>query len=216
VIRKNVRRRTRRPIHMNVHEGHRRGVRAMVVLAAVSIVWTASIGIEAKTDINVDYDKTFSFAGLRSWAWHPDGAGDVRLAISSQDDPKRVAARVDPIILPAVERELTVRGLARVNDGGDLHVHYYMLGTVGDSTQIQGQFLPAITNWGLPPFLAQTTALSVYPVGTLIIDVTSPAGAIVWRGSAARKLDLDKPDTERRKTLERAIHDLLNKFPPKK
>jgi Domain of unknown function (DUF4136) len=204
-------------MYMSVREGHRRGVPALVVLAAVAIVWTASVAPEAKTDINVDYDKTFSFAGLRSWAWHPDGAGDVRLAISSQDDPARVAARVDPIILPAVERELTVRGLARVDNGGDLHVHYYMLGTVGDSTQIQGQFLPATTNWGLPPFLAQTTALSVYPVGTLIIDVTSPAsGAIVWRGSAARKLDLEKPDTERRKTLERAISDLFKKFPPKK
>src|SRR5439155_1471505 len=71
----------------------------------------------AKTDIRVDYDKTFSFVGLRTWTWHPDGAGDVRLAVSSYDDPKKVASRVDPIIIPTVEREMPARGLARAADG---------------------------------------------------------------------------------------------------
>ena len=60
-------------------------------------------------------------------------------------------------------------------------------------------------------------ALSIYPVGTLIIDLTSPAaGKIVWRGAARRQIDLERPDNERRKVLERAIHDLLAKFPPRK
>src|SRR4051794_35313836 len=113
---------------MNAHQSCRRGLSAMAVLAAIAVVWTTSVKPEAaKTDINVDYDKTFSFAGLHSWAWHPEGAGDVRLAISSQDDPTRVAGRVDPIIVPAVDRELTARGFARVNSGEDFHVHYYML-----------------------------------------------------------------------------------------
>jgi hypothetical protein len=74
-----------------------------------------------------------------------------------------------------------------------------------------------VPDWGLPPFLTSTSALSVYPVGSLIIDVTSKADrAIVWRGAAERKIDVTKPDAERRKVLENAVRDLLKRFPPKK
>jgi uncharacterized protein DUF4136 len=171
----------------------------------------------AKTDIRVDYDKAFSFGGVRTWTWHPDGAGDVRLAVSSYDDPKKVASRVDPIIIPAIEREMTARGVARADDGADVYVHYYVLAMVKQSSQFQGQFLPAVPNWGLPPFAPMTTALSIYPVGTLIIDVTSTAAkAIVWRGAAEREIEIERPDSERRKVLEQAIRDLLKRFPPKK
>jgi hypothetical protein len=191
--------------------------RAAAVFAGIACAFVlVSRPDAAKTDLNVDYDKTFSFAGLRTWSWHPDGAGDVRLAVSSMDDPKQVARRVDPIIVPAVEREMTARGFSQ-GANADLRVHYYALAVVGHSAQEKGQFLPAVPNWGVPPFVPSTTALSIFPVGTLIIDISSPAReAIVWRGSAARKIDLERPDSERRKILERAIHDLLSRFPPKK
>jgi hypothetical protein len=141
----------------------------------------------------------------------------VRLAVSSHDDPAQVAARVDPVIIPAVEREMPARGFARAVDRADIYLHYYVLATVRQSAQTQGQFLPAVPEWGLPPFAPVTTALSIYPVGTLIIDVTSAAAkTIVWRGAAERKIDLERPDDQRRKVLERAIRDLLGKFPPKK
>ena len=110
---------------------------------------------------------------------------------------------------------MTARGFARV-DGADIYVHYYVLAAVQQSAQYHGQFLPAVPEWGVPPFTASTSALSIYPVGTLIIDVTSAAaGHIVWRGAAERRIDLERPDRERREILERAIRDLLRKFPPK-
>jgi uncharacterized protein DUF4136 len=187
------------------------------VLAIAGIV-TAARPEAAKTDITVDFDKTFSFAPLRSWAWHPDGAGDVRMAVSSSDDASRVAKRVDPVIVPTIEREMAARGFTKADSAADLYVHYYVLATVNQSSQTMGQFVPAVPEWGLPPFAPMTTALSIYPVGTLIIDVTSPARqAIVWRGAAKRKIDLEKPDNERRAVLERAIRDLIQKLPqPKK
>jgi hypothetical protein len=192
-----------------------KAIAAAIAIAVSGLVVAIRVDA-ADTDLKVDYDKTFSFAGLRTWTWHPDGAGDVRLAVSSQDDPKRVAARVDPVIVPAVEREMTARGFARAA-APDVYVHYYVLATVNQSAQQQGQFLPPTGEWGLPPFNASTTALSIYPVGTLIIDVSSPAAkAVVWRGAAQRKINLERPDDERRKVLEQAIRDLLKRFPPKK
>jgi hypothetical protein len=105
----------------------------------------------------------------------------------------------------------------RVESGADVYLHYYVLATVKQEAQITGQFLPAVPEWGVPPFTASTMALSIYPVGTLIIDVTSTAAKkIVWRGAAARQIDLERPDDQRKKVLERAIHDLLRRFPPKK
>jgi hypothetical protein len=47
--------------------------------------------------------------------------------------------------------------------------------------------------------------------------VTAPAKQkLVWRGTAARKIQIDRPDAERRKVLEDAIREMLKKFPPKK
>jgi uncharacterized protein DUF4136 len=185
----------------------------VVVLAAAA----AAVPRAAKTDITAEFDKTFSFAGLRTWAWHPDGAGEVKMAVSSGDNPQRVAGRVDPIILPAVERELRTRGFTKTDGAADLQVHYYVLATVQTSSQYMGQFIAPIPEWGVPPFAPVTTAVEIFPFGTLLIDITSPAKkAIVWRGSAQRKIDLERPDSERRAVLEKAIHDLIGKFPPKK
>jgi hypothetical protein len=191
----------------------------ILVLAIVALVGTwAGRSPEAATDITTEYDKKFSFAGLRTWAWHPEGAGDVRLAFSADDDPKRVAERLDPVIIPAVERELAGRKLTQTDAAGAaLHVHYYALVTMGESAQTLGQFVAPVPEWGLPPFVPSTTALSVYPVGTLIIDVTDPARQrIVWRGVARRKVNFERPEAERRQVMERAIRDLFRRFPPKK
>ncbi len=149
---------------------------AAIAVALVVAVRTGAWLDAAKTDIKVDLrqDVLVRRACAR-WTWRPDGKGDVRLAVSSHDDPAAVASRVDPVIIPAVEREMTARGFARAADGADLYVHYYALATVKQSAQIQGQFLPATTEWGLPPFAATTSSLEIYPVGTLLIDVTSAA-----------------------------------------
>ena len=197
----------------------RSGTSAALIGVAITLLWALAswVPARAQTDITADYDKKFSFAGLRTWAWHPDGAGDVRLAVSSEDDPKRVASRVDPVIVPAIERELSARKLVQTTaDTADLQIHYYVLVTVGQSTQVMGQFVAPVPDWGLPPFGASTTALSVYPVGTLIIDLTAPSRqAIVWRGAARRKVNLEASDEERRQVLERAIRDLFRKLPKK-
>lgn len=185
--------------------------------AAAGVTITTGPLQAAKTDINVDYDKTFSFAGLKTWTWHPEGKGKVLLALTAENDPKAVADRWDPVIIPTLERELGARGLTMATANPDFYVHYFVLGTLQNSSQVAGQFLPATPEWGIPPFLASTTATRTYPIGTLMIDVTSTAQQrLVWRGTAARKIQLDRSDAERKKTLEDAIREMVKKFPPKK
>jgi hypothetical protein len=171
----------------------------------------------ADTDITVEYDKTFSFAGLNTWAWHPEGAGDVRLALTADDDPKRVQERIDPVILPATDRTLAARKMTRVEpDKAQMWLHYYALLTLKDFSQVHGQFLPAVPVWGIPPFAPSTSAIGVYPVGTIIMDVTVPGrGTIVWRGAARREVNFERSDRQRRDVIEKAIRDLFKEFPPK-
>lgn len=189
---------------------------AAVVLAIAAISANRDRLAAAGTDITIDYDKTFSFAGLSTWAWHPDGAGDVRLALTADDDPKRVAERIEPVILPATERQLASRKFTKAAaDGANLWLHYYALLTLKDFQQVHGQFLPATVNWGLPPFAPSTSAMSVYPVGTIIMDITVPRGDIVWRGAARREVNFENSDQKRREVLEKAIRDLFKDFPPK-
>jgi hypothetical protein len=179
----------------------------------------AMVSLEAAgTDIDATFDKTFAFETVRTWAWHPDGTGNVQLAVSADDDPKKIHARIDPVIVPAVEKELRAVKLTKTDAAtADVYVHYYALVAVKQAAQYSGQFLAPVPEWGVPPFVPQTSSLSIFPFGTLLVDLTSRATqAIVWRGSAARKLDFDKSDGERRKNLERAIHDLIRQFPPKK
>jgi hypothetical protein len=190
-----------------------------LLVAALVVTAVAATGIiarAAKTNIRTESDPKFSFAGLRTWAWHPDAAGEVRLAYSSSADPNKVHERVRPVIVEGVTREMAARGFTETADHPDLYVHYYVLVAVQSSAQTMGQFLPATPEWGLPPFTASTTALSIYPVGTFLMDMTVPGReGIVWRGAAEREVDLERPDTERRKILLRAIADLLKQFPPK-
>jgi uncharacterized protein DUF4136 len=187
------------------------------VLLPVILAIAVAAGIRAgaaKTEINADFDPSFSYAGLRTWAWHPEGAGDVKMLIADVD-AKRVAGRVEPILVPALERELAARGFTKTTGAADLYVHYYVLAGVGTESQYMGQFVAPVPEWGLPLFAPVTTSLEIFATGTLIVDVTSPVKkAIVWRGSAQRKIDLEKPDAERRTVLERAVRDLLKKFPP--
>jgi hypothetical protein len=170
-----------------------------------------------KIKLDTQHDETFNFAGLKTWAWHPTGTGEVKLALTSTSDPAKVKALVDPIIVAAVEKEMAARGFSKVADKADLYITYWMLGTIGDSAQVMGQFLPATTEWAVPPFMASTQAMRTYPVGTLLLDILQSNGKdMVWRGSARTEVDLDLKPAERQKRLQGAIHDLLQKFPPKK
>ena len=66
----------------------RRFVAALAVAAIIAA--TGIIARAAKTSIRTESDPKFSFAGLKTWAWHPDAAGEVRLAYSSSADPNKV------------------------------------------------------------------------------------------------------------------------------
>jgi len=163
-------------------------------------------------------DPSFDFKTLKTWAWS-ESPGDFKVWVSSQTKPEPIKQRFEPMIFRVVNDELPKRGFPRAAEGAapDFFVTYWALITTGMSAQTMGQFLPAVANWGIPPFVPSTQSFSVYPEGSLVLDITSAATKnVVWRGLAQSEMSLDRPDTEREKRLRDAVRDLLKKFPPKK
>jgi hypothetical protein len=186
-------------------------------VALAAALWIA--GAEAaKVKIRTEHDKAFNFAAAKTYAWHPDGAGDVKILIADAGDPKALLARFDPVVRPAVEAELARRNLVKATSGQpDLHINYYVLFSAGTSAQTTGQFLPPMVEWGLPPFMASTSSFQVFEQGSLILDMSSPVSkSVVWRGAAATEVDRTRTRDQQDTRIRDAIKDMLKKFPPKK
>ena len=191
----------------------------IVAAGALAAVWVLSGTTfdAAKIKITTQHHQTYPFDKVHTWDWSPDGPGEVKLATTADADPERLRERVEPVLVPAIEREMKARGLEKVSASPDVLVNYYVLVVIGQSSQYMGQFLPSTPEWGVPIVMGGTQALRAYPVGTVLIDMVAPSlKSVVWRGAAQAEVDLDKKPEERRVRLEQAVRDMLKQFPPKK
>src|SRR6185436_3261733 len=122
-------------------------------------------------DVKVGSEKSFDFRHVRTWGWNPAGAGDIIMARTAEDDPVATKKAAEPIIMSEVMTGMMRRGLEFNDAAPDVHVTYYLLLTIGTNAQVMGQFLPATTGWGLPPFAPATQSLEIMEQGSLVLDV---------------------------------------------
>ena len=180
------------------------------------------IGLAVQTvlavDVKFDVDKMFDFTTVRTWAWNPKGAGDLRMARTKDDDPDAMRAHVEPIIRSTVTEELGKRGLQPASGPPDVTVTWYLLLTTSQSAQSLGQFLPAWTMWAVPPYEGQTQSMEVMNQGSLVVDLHpgTTTDRIVWRGVARGKIRVGTERAQREKILREAVRDLVKKVPTKK
>lgn len=184
------------------------------------LAWLCAVAVlhGAKIKTRAESDPTFNFREVKTWAWSPTGGGDVIMARTSGDDPAPVKKRVDPVITAAVTRELGLLGLSEASAGPpDITIHYYLLVTVGVNAQLVGQFLPAVPEWGVPPFAGATQSLDIITRGSLLLDaVSTKLGRVVWRGVAQTDIDTEQSDAKRDTLIRDAVHDLVKRIPHKK
>ena len=165
-------------------------------------------------DVKVDFDKAFDFKGVRTWGWNPDVRGYVRMARTPDDDPDAMQKVAEPVIVNAVEAEMGKRGLKFTSDAPDVLVTYYLLLTLGTNAQTIGQFLPSVTQWGVPPFLASTQSIEMVNHGSLVLDFTSKKD-VIWRGVAQANIKVDTDMKRREALIREAVRDLVRRFPPR-
>jgi hypothetical protein len=185
----------------------------VVAVLAVFLVSSSLTGAAAKVRKKADPD--FDFRKVRTWGWSDSGPGVVRMLRTADDDDEAVRKELEPTIVEAVAAELARRRLVPASEGPpDVTVTYFLLVTIGASAQQAGQFLPAVPEWGLPPFPPATTSFTVVQQGSLVIDISAPAlQRVVWRGIAESKIDTARSVEERKARVREAIHDVLRRFP---
>ena len=141
------------------------------------------------------------------------------MARASDDDPAPVKKRVDPLVVAAVARELGARGWSPAPAGGapDVTLHYYLLVTIGTNAQVFGQFLPAVPEWGVPPFNGGTQSLDIITRGSLVLDISSTSlSRVVWRGVAQTDLDESPVRSSTREIIDDAARELDQANPAQK
>jgi len=186
----------------------------LTLVAALGAVAMSTHALSARIDVKVEFDKKFDFKAARTWAWDPEKRGDVKMARTKYDDPDAMRGRAEPIIVDAVTAEMARRGLQPAFPA-DLVVTYYLLMTTSLSAQTLGQFLPAVSEWGLPPFEGATQSLEMMNRGSLVLDLSANS-QVVWRGVAQKNIKVDTDDRKREKLLRDAVRDLLAKYPARR
>lgn len=190
------------------------------VFAAIAFAAATAAVVVARADVKSQKDPKFDFNSLSSFGWHPQ-PGEVKILVSrdSQSRAEPVKRTYEPSLMKAVETELTKRGYSASAPGlaPDFQLIYYVFIATGSMSQQMGQFLPTNATYGLPLFMPQTTALEIYPQGSIVLDAYAPAGgSIVWRGIVQAKVEETITEAERIKRIQGFIKQLVSKFPEKK
>lgn len=166
-------------------------------------------------DIKVQRDKSVDMKQIKGWTWSPE-LGDVKMMLTAEDNPAAVKKQLEPVIVDAINNELTGRGYPKTETGADIRVTYYALISANNNEQVMGQFLPATTMWGLPPFTAQTTSIKVIEKGSLVLDLASiQRDMVIWRGIASAEIDRAATPEQRVARVRSAIKGIVAKLPKK-
>ena len=176
-----------------------------VIVLASSVTLAAGC---ASFRVETDFDPSFAFGELESYAWLPD-------APEQQLDVRLHNALVDGRIRGAVERKLAERGFEQV---APEEADFFVLHHVGLETGISVQTIQTSHRYRRGGWsVGGTTRTNVreYERGTLMIDVLLRDRSLVWRGSTSARIQSSSSPERRAERINDAVDSILNRFPPK-
>jgi hypothetical protein len=173
---------------------------------AGAIVAAALAGC-APMRIDVDYDPSARFDGLRSWDWASE-------APKRTGNPRIDNSLFDARVRRAVEERLAAQGYERREAAPDFLVEYHAaLDRRLDARQIYTGFGYGPGYWG--PYGDVQTIVREYEQGTLILDVLDPRERrLLWRGVAEAEVYPTGSPEERAQRIAEAVRRILERFPP--
>ena len=156
-------------------------------------------------DVHFDYDRGANFGDYKTYNWIDYMSVEPGDQLLDQD------------IKRAVDEQLAGKGLRRVESGGDLVVGYQK--GISEEKQFNGTGTGGWGGWGGPwgwgHMSTATVTSSTIDVGKLTVGLFDPAKKrLVWRGSAAKTLDISKDPDKNYRTLEKAVAKLFKYYPP--
>ena len=170
---------------------------------AIVVVWLAGC---SPIFINHDFDPNADFASYATFSWME--IPEVQEQNAAQDSPG-----VNKRIRDDIDKELTDKGLAKLDDDGDLLVIYYL----------DSKLISDVTNsyYGGVDMYAQSRVgggdyiETDVSEGMLTIDLLDgKSKKLVWRGTAQNDAKTGASDEQAFKTVDKAIAKVFEKYPP--
>ena len=188
------------------------------------IVLLCSFSCSTPVEYDTDYQTSFDFSILHSYAWHTDEA------LKSHRVKNDI---IDQRIVQAIENTLNQKGFKLASPPVDFYVNYGV--TKEDKVDIRtyntyagyapgfryhpwGAGIYPTVGYGYNMTLTEPeTRVVQYVQGTLVIDIVkADTNQIVWRGTAAGKLGQDSLTAQERDALiNDVVKNVLSEFPPK-
>ena len=170
----------------------------------VALITLTAFGQKVETG----FDKSADFSQYHTFSWP-----------RAEDAPEMTMRRL--LVMGEIEDRLKSKGLARVEEGGDLILSGS--GGFGGETGGAGMTAAVLPTYSTPTYTTSTMWTGATPTtgatvlhGTLVLQMAErTTGKVVWQGAVTQKVDMDN----KAKTIERikgAIAKLIEKYPPKK
>jgi hypothetical protein len=192
--------------------------RTCVIQSALVLAGWCVLAVSAtaqKVQVEADRDERTDFAAIRTYSWLPSPPLKTETSPDGVSDPTISHEVLRPHIVSAIDRELTSRGLKKVDRGtSDVNVVYYAALSVGVTAQQLGSYYQYTTGWAMPLGPMPTSSVQVFERGSIIVDVVSRRGnKAVWRGSVASNLNRENTLEKRIARIEDAIPRVFERYP---
>jgi Domain of unknown function (DUF4136) len=146
-------------------------------------------------NVHFDYDRSADFSAYKTYQWVDLQSGRVTNQLMDQN------------IKRAVDEQLVLKGLKRVESGGEVQIAYQA--ALHRKRQFDG--FGAGPRWFGP---ARVTS-STIEIGKLVVDIFDPARKqLVWRSAAQKTLDMKKDPDKNYRNLQKAMARLFKDYPP--
>jgi hypothetical protein len=188
----------------------REAVMSNVIRLLPCLALTALVSACTSVPVQQDYDPSFDFSVLGSYAW-----------FDSKADPEKVDLNnnqlVSQRIVRAVDQKMASKGyrLTTPDQASFLISHHIA---------VDKQLRIDTTNWGYGYGYYgwgggySDTRVRQYDVGTLILDFITPGDQkdLLWRGTGSSNIQDSRTPEERERVIQKVVDAILDQFPPKK
>ena len=163
-------------------------------------VATLSVSACSSTNVTIDIDDTYSFAGKSTYAW-----------LERTADEQAGGGEVERRVRRSVDANLADRGFRLVPvEQADLVVSYR---TSAADQRVYDTYGYGTGRWSADE--STTSRERVYTEGSLTIDIFDAAKKeLIWRGTAVETIEPSASPRERDELVGGAVSDLFDGFPP--
>lgn len=180
---------------------------ALVAIGFSLLLGVTGCATSSRVGVTSDFDHSVNFRAYKTWAWYP------QQAVDAEGGPaKGYESFLDQRLQAAVERELSAKGLTRVDKNPDLFVAY------SAKVEEKQQVSPYYNGLGYPYYgygyygRGAYTPVTQYKAGTVIIDfVDAKRKELAWRGTGQAQVDNQSISEEE---VHRIVNGILGNYPP--